>query len=374
MNRLFSKHSVWGLITISTFVLGKQWAGTSGSSEGLVEGQVKREGSESRGTLQDSSLDPQKRVRLRSSRDSRKAEKQEGRLPGDGRLSQEEIDLWVNESTRSRSPIERRRALDRILQKIRSSEVSFEDALAFRQALQEQGAKEEGKLLDYALGAYQPDEALAHLETLPPEERVDFLEDIIPGLASENPAEAINLFESLTSEEQAKVRPEFLEGLVDHDTAVATDYLYDSSDLENYHWRPMAELTRELVKDKGLQPTLDWANELPQGAQRRDAWSSAYAVWASKDPIAAGESINALPDGVDRNLAINGFVSAHVHRDGPLAMDWAHSISNPGLREAAMIRIGKQFYQKDPDAAAGWYSSSGWSPSSWAKVTNSVER
>lgn len=374
MNRLLSKHSVWGLITIGTFVLGKQWSETSGSSEGLVEGQVKREGPESRITLQESSLDPQGRVHSRSSRNSRKVGKQKGGLAGDVRLSQEEIDLWVNESTRSRGPIERRRALDRILQKIRSSEVSFEDALAIRQAFREQGAIEEGKLLDYALGAYQPDEAIAHLETLPPEERVDFLEAILPGLASKNPRKAINLFESLTAREQARIRPEFLEGLVDHDTAVATDYLYDSTDLENYHWRPMAELTREVVKEKGLESTLDWADELPQGPQRRDAWSSAYAVWASKDPTAAAESINALPDGTDRNLAINGFVSAHVHQDGPLAMDWALSISNPGLREAVMIRIGKQFYQRDPDAATGWYSSSGWSPSSWAKVINSVER
>ena len=83
---------------------------------------------------------------------------------------------------------------------------------------------------------------------------------------------------------------------MDNDTAIATDYIYYSSYLENYSWRPMAELTRELVKDKGLQPSLDLANELPQGPQRRDAWSSAYAVWASKDPVAAGESVNQLPD------------------------------------------------------------------------------
>ena len=252
--------------------------------------------------------------------------------------------------------------------------MSFEDALAVRKALREQGAKEEWKFLGYAIGAYQSDEAIAHLDKIPSEERVGFLENIIPGLASENPDEAINLFESLTSEEQAKVRPEFLEGLVDHDTAVATDYLYGSSDLENYHWRPMAELTRELVKDQGLQPTLDWADELPQGAQRRDAWSAAYAVWSSKDPVAAAESINSLPQGSDRNLAINGFVSAHVHRDGEMAMTWAAEIAEPGLREAAMIRVGKQFYQKDPDSATQWYASSGWSPSAWAQVTNSVER
>ena len=288
-------------------------------------------------------------------------------------LSPTEIDALVGDAIKLRSPVQRRVALDRILRGIQTSEISFEEALAIREAMKQLGAGEESKLLGYAIGENQADEAIAHLDKLPAEERAEFLKEIIPGLANESPEKAIGLFESLDPDQQAKVRPKFLEGLVDNDAAVATDYLYDSSDLENYHWRPMAELTRELVKDQGLQPTLDWADDLPQGPQRRDAWSSAYAVWASKDPIAAGDSINALPDGVDRNLAINGLVSAHVHQDGPLAMDWANSISNPGLREAAMIRIGKQFYQRDSESATQWYSSSGWSPTSWAKVTNSVE-
>ena len=251
--------------------------------------------------------------------------------------------------------------------------MSFENVLAIGEAFKEQGANDEWELLGYAMGVYQSNEAIAHLGKLPAEERVGFIENIIPGLASENADLAINLFESLEPNEQAKVRPELLRGLVDNDAAIATDYIYDSSDLENYSWRPMAELTRELVKDKGLEPTLDWANELPQGPQRRDAWSSAYAVWASKNPVAAGESLNQLSDGEDRNLAINGFVSAHVHKDGEMAMTWIDAISEPGLRDAAMIRVGRQYFQRDPEAATRWYSSGGVAPSIWEQVTKSVE-
>lgn len=373
MKRFISKHSIWALITISTFVFGKQWAESSRTKDGRAEIGLSQESVDHSESSQRSSVVSERSVSSTSVRDSQEAREGPDEPRRDNQLSQDEIDLLVRDSIKSRSPIERRQAMDRILQKMGNSEMSFEDVLAIGKRLREQGANDEWKLLGYAMGAYQADEAMAHLGKVPAEERVGFIENIIPGLASENADLAINLFESLEPNEQAKVRAKFLEGLVDNDAAVATDYLYDSSDLENYSWRPMAELTRELVKDQGLRSTLDWADELPQGPQRRDAWSAAYAVWASKDPVAAGESVNQIPDGTDRNLAINGFVSAHVHQDGEMAMTWIADISEPGLRDAVMIRVGRQYFQRDPAAATRWYSSSGVSPSIWERVTNSVE-
>jgi hypothetical protein len=373
MKRFISKHSIWALITISTFVFGKQWAESSRTKDGRAEIGLSQESVDHSESSQRSSVVSERSVSSTSVRDSQEAREGPDEPRRDNQLSQDEIDLLVRESIKSRSPIERRQAMDRILQKMGNSEMSFEDVLAIGKRLREQGANDEWKLLGYAMGAYQANEAMAHLGKISAEERVGFIENIIPGLASENADLAINLFESLEPNEQAKVRAKFLEGLVDNDAAVATDYLYDSSDLENYSWRPMAELTRELVKDQGLRSTLDWADELPQGPQRRDAWSAAYAVWASKDPVAAGESVNQIPDGTDRNLAINGFVSAHVHQDGEMAMTWIADISEPGLRDAVMIRVGRQYFQRDPAAATRWYSSSGVSPSIWERVTNSVE-
>ena len=371
MMKLISlRHGPWLLVTIGAFVWGLS------SSESSSSGKV-----QARKTDQKISSSPrgnenraQRRIDSLGTRSTEDGKEREIKGWFAGGMTEVQNESLLDGAIKFGTPVERRLALDRILQGIQSAEISFADALAIREAMLARGADEEGKLLDYAIGAYMSEEVMAHLDELPSEERLGFLKGMIPGMASANPAEAIGLFESLDPKMQAQLRPRFLEGLVDNDIRMATDYLYDSSDLENYHWRPMAELTREVVKEEGLKSALDWADELPQGAQRRDAWSSAYAVWASKDPVAAGESINALPDGVDRNLAINGFVSAHVYRDGPLAMDWAHSISNPGLREAAMVRIGTQFYQKDPESATQWYASSGWSPSSWAKVTNSAKR
>ena len=197
---------------------------------------------------------------------------------------------------------------------------------------------------------------------------------MIPGLASENPQTAIDLFQSLEPKLQAKVRPRFLEGLVDNEVTVATDYIYDSTDLENYNWRPMDELARELAKDRGLQATLEWAAELPEGPLRGSAWSAAYAAWTSKDPQAAVQSITDMPPSTDRNLAINGFISSLAHRDGERAVQWAGEITNPSLREAAQIRAGRQFYAQDQEAATQWFTQSGLPQAAWAKVTSNTRQ
>lgn len=370
MKRIPLKHVVWSLITIGAFAWGQ-----FRSEPERVEGKQVGKGEHQFGSHHPGSS------RGKSTKTERGGGSLRGRSPHDGKtqankkrnaggLTEGQIAALVNDAVKLGTPVERRLALDRILRGIHSSEISFEEALAIRNAMRAHGAGEERRLLEYAMGAFMSDEAMVHLDELPSEERVGFLKEMIPGLAGVNPVEAIALFESLDPQLQAQVRPKFLEGLVDNDVGMATEYLYDSSDLENYHWRPMAELTRELVKDQGLQPTLDWADELPQGPQRRDAWSAAYAVWASKDPVAAVESIIELPQGADRNLAINGFISAHVRKDGEMALTWADEISEPGLKRAAQIRVARQYYAQDPAGTNEWFASSGLPPSAWEQITS----
>ena len=168
---------------------------------------------------------------------------------------------------------------------------------------------------------------------------------------------------------QAKVRPRLLEGLVDHDVGGATDYIYDSTDLANYNWRPMDELSRELVRDQGLESALEWADGLPEGPLRGSAWSAAYAAWTSENPIAALESINELPAGTDRNLALNGFISALAPRDGERAVQWGEEITDPGLRQSALIRVGRHYFSQDQEAATAWFASSGLPQSAWQQVS-----
>lgn len=275
----------------------------------------------------------------------------------------------VKAAIQGNTPIERRKAFDRILEEIRKPTFSFEQAMSIRGAMAKEGASgEQWKLFDYAWGASQPDVAVAHLSEIDAKYHDGFLYNMIPGLASEHPDMAIDLFQSLDAKLQNKVRGRFLEGLVDNDVEVATDHLFEASDPNKPDWRPMDQLAREIEKDQGLDETLAWAAELPEGNLRGNAWSAAYAVWGSKDPHAAVESIVEMQPSDDRNQAINGFISALAHEDGERAVAWAAEITSPGMRDSALIRAGKQYYQQDPDGAAAWFQSSGLPREAWGQV------
>ena len=217
---------------------------------------------------------------------------------------------------------------------------------------------EQWRLFDYAWGANDPAAAIAYINEIPERYRNGYLGNMLPGLASADPQTAIKLFEGFDPKLQGHLRKRLYEGLIDNGVEVATDYIYDATDPGAYHWRPMDTLTREIAGEKGLDSTLQWAAELPDGPLRGSAWSAAYAVWARQDPHAAIQSISAMAPSPDRDQALNGFASAHAGNDGERATAWAAEITNPGLREAALIRAGTHYFRQDQSAAATWFASS----------------
>jgi hypothetical protein len=276
----------------------------------------------------------------------------------------------VLQAIKSSNPVKRRQAFDRLLEEMQSGTFTNEQAMTIRSAMAENGASgEQWKHFDYAWGANDPEAALAHIEEIPDQYRDGFLYNMIPGLASVDPQAAIDLFAGLGPELQAKIRTRLFEGLIDNDIEVATNYIYEVTDPSEYNWRPMDTLTRELVKEDGLDDTLDWAAELPEGSLRGSAWSAAYAHWTSREPQDAVQSIIEMPPSDDRNQAINGFISALAHQDGERAVEWAAEITEPGMRQAAMVRAATQYYRQDEHAAAEWFAGSGLPEGAWQQAT-----
>jgi hypothetical protein len=65
-----------------------------------------------------------------------------------------------------------------------------------------------------------------------------------------------------------------------------------------------------------------------------------------------------MPVSQDRDFAINGFISGLAVQDGESAVIWAAEISDPGMRQAAMIRAGRHFFRQDQQAAMDWFAAS----------------
>lgn len=284
-----------------------------------------------------------------------------------------EAELGAKKNPTEDAVAEARERFEDLLAALRTSALSKEQAVAARARLLELGASAELlKQFDYTWAANHPEDAVAHLDEIPAEEQGAYLENILPGLASQDPQAAVDLFEGVAKELRDQIRPRLLEGLVDHDPEVAMDYIVDDrekTEPEERSWKPMDQLAREMEQEQGLEATLKWADDLPQGALRANAWSAAYAVWAVKDPLAAVSSINTMGEGTDRDQAINGFISGHANQDPQRAVEWADQITNPTMREAALIRAGQKYHAQNPEGAAQWLDSSGLPEGKWGQVT-----
>ena len=393
MNRSHWTHGPWLLITIGTFVAGSQWASPSksGDESEMVERGGARAPAESRESTPNRWMAPSRELASNApSRKSRKSPERSNRsespegstvkagaslLPSEipsrqAPLNKKQIRSLVLQAIKSSNPVKRRQAFDRLLEEMQSGTFTNEQAMMIRSAMAENGASgEQWKNFDYAWGANDPEAALAHIEEIPDQYRNGFLYNMIPGLASVDPQAAINLFAGLGPELQARIRRRLFEGLIDNDVEVATNYIYEVTDPSEHNWRPMDTLTRELVKDDGLDDTLAWAAELPEGSLRGNAWSAAYAHWASREPQDAVQSIIEMPPSDDRNQAINGFISALAHQDGERAVDWAAEITEPAMRQAAMVRAATQYYRQDQQGAANWFANSGLPEGAWQQAT-----
>lgn len=68
------------------------------------------------------------------------------------------------------------------------------------------------------------------------------------------------------------------------------------------------------------------------------------------------------------SLAINGFISALAGWDAEAAGVWAAEITEPKMRESAMVRAGQQFFRQDQSAAETWFQSTGLSENVLGKM------
>lgn len=348
-------------------------------------------------------------------------------------LTERQIEELVVAALKSSNPVERRKNFDRLLQQMESDSFSVEQAMMMRSAMHEHGANgEQWRLFDYAWGANDPAAAVAHIDEIAEKHRAGFTSNMLPGLASVDPHTAVDLVSAMEGKMQQQMTGRLLEGLADYDAGFATDYVFELAESGNPNAaNHMKRLAHEVLSTSGFNKGLRWAESLqagplqaaalvrvaneyanqdPQAAAKwseqfvraeqnsrmfgevvrewgnvgqasewvdslepslakLDALSAVYGFRGAQQPHEAVQQIMEMEPSPDRNFAINGFISGLAHQDGEAAVTWAAEITDPGMREAAMVRAGKQYFQQDSEAAIEWLAGSGLPERTWEKVT-----
>ena len=114
------------------------------------------------------------------------------------------------------------------------------------------------------------------------------------------------------------------------------------------------------LSSKDPQQGLSFAQALPEGAARSDAYKNTFREWADSNPTDASTQLNSLPKGADRDAAISGLARSVVRDDAPAAITWAESITDPATRQQSLTEVLQRNYRKDPDSVNNYMASNNW--------------
>jgi hypothetical protein len=117
---------------------------------------------------------------------------------------------------------------------------------------------------------------------------------------------------------------------------------------------PGVEAMAKVWAKQDIVGSVTWLESLDHGPAKRKGLSAAYGYWGALEPESAAQYLNEIPPNVDRDYAINGYISGLVHKDPETALIWAEEIQTKGLRESAMVRAGERFFRMNPQAASDW--------------------
>ncbi len=87
------------------------------------------------------------------------------------------------------------------------------------------------------------------------------------------------------------------------------------------------------------------------GQQRSQAFQAIASTWAAKDPQSALLWANQLPNGMEKRTTVGSIISVWAQTDPTGAMVWVRDLPEGAAKQAAMSNLGVQWAQSDAKAA-----------------------
>lgn len=114
----------------------------------------------------------------------------------------------------------------------------------------------------------------------------------------------------------------------------------------------------EKLTEKDPQQAVRWAAALQQPGARKEAFGALGDYYGGKDPAAGGQWLNTVPEGVERDRAIKGFVERAKSGHAEDAAEWATAIQDTEARRSALDATLGTWCKADIAAAIEWLQTS----------------
>jgi hypothetical protein len=133
--------------------------------------------------------------------------------------------------------------------------------------------------------------------------------------------------------------------------------------IEGHQDRAYAEAALELIARRWAEwdpaGALDWLATLSAGKQRIKNVRSVFQDWLEKNPKQAETWLRSASPAEEVDPAVRVMVRRNYRRRPALALDWAHRIQNPTLRQRVLTEVGRSWFLGAPEAFKAWLPESG---------------
>jgi hypothetical protein len=99
---------------------------------------------------------------------------------------------------------------------------------------------------------------------------------------------------------------------------------------------------------------IDWLATQPPSPDRTKAIAQNLVDWLGRDSESASLWLREQPPGDERDSLIRAFSMVALDLDPPMAIEWAATIDNSGVRDSTLDRHFVSWWRQDPQAAAAW--------------------
>lgn len=133
--------------------------------------------------------------------------------------------------------------------------------------------------------------------------------------------------------------------------------------IQNHRGRSYAVRATDVIAQRWAEQdpraALDWARTLPAGESRNLTVAAAFVGWLEREPKAAEAWVLSASPAVAVDPAVRVLVRRDYLDRPASALDWAHRIGDPGLRQRVLAAVGRSWFARDPDALKAWLPESG---------------
>lgn len=150
------------------------------------------------------------------------------------------------------------------------------------------------------------------------------------------------------------------------DPAKAAEYIKQYAG-EEWAGNAIGDVTGSLAR-KSPEEAMKFASSV-QGENQIRAYREAVQEWTRQDATAASTYVNQMPQGTARDSSAAALAGT-VAREGDASTGiiWANSISDPQVRENALVEVARSYQRQNPEGYAAWVATSGLSAEAQQQV------